>query len=62
MQLTVPGNDSAGRDRLLPWRDMYRISPANPARSQSTKVRLIDRQIDIRDTDSRKAQAPLPSV
>ena len=37
MQLTVPGTNSAGRLRLIPWRDMYPISPLNPARSQSRK-------------------------
>ena len=37
MQLTVPGTSSAGRVRLMPCRDMYAISPLNPARSQSRK-------------------------
>jgi hypothetical protein len=37
MQLTVPGKSSAGRLRFTPWRDMYRISPLKPARSQSRK-------------------------
>ncbi len=37
MQLTVPGTSSAGRDRLLPWAAMYRISPLKPSRSQSRK-------------------------
>ncbi len=37
MQLTVPGISSDGRVRLAPWRDMYPISPLNPARSHSRK-------------------------